>query len=81
MAWAAAACPLWKRACARNGAARKRESAYACCAGALSAAILPWGASAVDSRKNSAPDTFAGAFSLECRCSAALLPEGCHEEG
>ena len=58
--------------------ARKPEIGYSACADAFSAAFLPWAASAVDGRKNSAPDTFAGAFftgmPVWCRSVAGSLP-------
>ena len=54
---------------------------YSACADAFSAAFLPWAASAVDGRKNSARTRLPGLFSLECPSGAALLPEACHEEG
>ena len=40
---------------------------------------IPWPASAFHGEKNSAPDTLPELFSLECRCSAAVSPEACHE--
>ena len=81
--------PRWNRLAGAPGwdagvfldcaAARKRESGYSVCADALSAAFLPWAASAVDGRRTQPRTRLPGLFSLECRCGAALLPEGCHE--
>ena len=71
--WAPAGCRVFFSTCSR-----KPESGYSACADAFSAAFLPWAASAVDGRKNSAPDTFAGAFftgmPIWCRSVAGSLP-------
>jgi hypothetical protein len=56
-------------------AARKRESGYSVCADALSAAFLPWAASAVDGRRTQPGHVCRGFF----HCNADVVPLCCRK--